>query len=982
MPGGGPKKKKVDQLANKLMKANKNEISNSEKQLKSTADTHLLGMENNVKDEHESNFDKFFKSIRSKLGDLEDEDDPDNNEIHKGDISPEQTDFPRQFPHKDFSKSKGLVSDVTVELEREIRRRFIKDIEEMKTLVSLNLRKKGLEIQNLKEKIEQCENEKASVSIKYKKYKDMAIKLSKGSANKDLEDENTELKLKLKGVLDELGNSEESKSDVNSKLKLKEMMLKEQVRKNEDLEAKIKKFVTKFFENMDKDPHKGTASNLSQSMDESQITTYLKSTNKSLHQEISSKFASVGATRKMSKSVEVGEPPKMKVVEVKLQNVGVENKSRDHAVSDSKIERTKKRKLSIDSLEMTKEKSSLSFSILENSQVDNVSSIGKLINETQIIDRKSTKHLDEENADDKVGQIRTKKSRKSQNRKLSEEISNKRYEIKSLSNTVTAPVKDNKGIGLNRGLDLLPSDDVLDVPPRVKSANKSGENVDETEGDDFRQRTGTMRSQNSNRSKYTKKPTGISEVSSHQIEMTDLPAKLSSNSRISIGKTSTSKSENKVQNSPVTTALNLPGISVSKQSSSLSVTDSSDKSKMTGPGVANLNLPGLSFSKSSTLSLDNDSEQRVMKKDRETAETELNLPGISVSTSSHSKDYKQRSKKTVMGTTDTEMNLPGISLSKSSSIKTRESPKALKRKRADGSEFLTSLSGISFSKSSDSSGSRQEQAMEKSNTDGFNSTSEISLKKLDNTVDSRLRGSNISISKSTVVATQGKKKRKSFANDGASPDMLQIAERPNTEATASSIKENLALRSLNLSITKSDVENDSRKWSSPSHNSIETQKEISQESASSTSSTGTDINTSTNVEIFQNSKSITINSSVGSFRVDADAPIADTKVRMEEGKMVQLSSDVLKDMEHLETMGINVEEEIPWEATDSQIVNTNVNNDVPYALQDESYNSLMSKIDSELEDVSKKNQQTKKQIESEKLNLQNRDDELEKLLID
>ena len=163
MPGGGPKKKKVDQPANKLMKANKNEISNSEIQLKSTADTHLLGRENNVKDEHESNFDKFFKSIRSKLGDLEDEDDPDNNEIHKGDISPEQTDFPRQFPHKDFSKSKGLVSDVTVELEREIRRRFIKDIEQMKTLVSLNLRKKDLEIQNLKEKIEQCENEKASL---------------------------------------------------------------------------------------------------------------------------------------------------------------------------------------------------------------------------------------------------------------------------------------------------------------------------------------------------------------------------------------------------------------------------------------------------------------------------------------------------------------------------------------------------------------------------------------------------------------------------------------------------------------------------------------------------------------------------------------------------------------------------------------------------------------------------------------------------
>merc|ERR1719347_2055068 len=72
----------------------------------------------------------------------------------------------------------------------------------------------------------------------------------------------------------------------------------------------------------------------------------------------------------------------------------------------------------------------------------------------------------------------------------------------------------------------------------------------------------------------------------------------------------------------------------------------------------------------------------------------------------------------------------------------------------------------------------------------------------------------------------------------------------------------------------------------------------------------------------------------------------------------------------MDTMGITVEEEIPWEATDSQIANADVSNDVPYALQDESYNSLMSKIDSELEDVSKKNkrdQQTKKQIEIEKL---------------
>jgi len=89
--------------------------------------------------------------------------------------------------------------------------------------------------------------------------------------------------------------------------------------------------------------------------------------------------------------------------------------------------------------------------------------------------------------------------------------------------------------------------------------------------------------------------------------------------------------------------------------------------------------------------------------------------------------------------------------------------------------------------------------------------------------------------------------------------------------------------------------------------------------------------------------------------------------------MVQVASDVLKELESMET---SLDEDIPWEASDSQVEDSAISEDDDFGLTD--YNSLLSKIDSQLKNISEQNQQ----FELKKKQLENSDDEIEKLLMD
>ena len=104
----------------------------------------------------------------------------------------------------------------------------------------------------------------------------MAIKLKEKSSgagpstDKDLEEENQELKMKLKDLLERLQNEEESKGDVNSKLHLKDVMLQKERIKFEELETKFKTFLMKFQQKFGKSNENAMAT-LQTSLAESQM---------------------------------------------------------------------------------------------------------------------------------------------------------------------------------------------------------------------------------------------------------------------------------------------------------------------------------------------------------------------------------------------------------------------------------------------------------------------------------------------------------------------------------------------------------------------------------------------------------------------------------------------------------------------------------------------------------------------------------------
>ena len=161
-------------------------------------------------------------------------------------------------------------------------------------IVKTSMQSKDKTIKSLEGKIRSLEAEKVELTTKYKKYKDMAVKLTKekgasgkgfGGDNKDLEEENQELKMKLRSVLDELKDKEEkleTKGDVSSKLSLKDHLLQQQIIKNEELELKFKKFLMTFQEKFSKGGGGSLTENassiLKSSLQESKVQEHLSNT--------------------------------------------------------------------------------------------------------------------------------------------------------------------------------------------------------------------------------------------------------------------------------------------------------------------------------------------------------------------------------------------------------------------------------------------------------------------------------------------------------------------------------------------------------------------------------------------------------------------------------------------------------------------------------------------------------------------------------
>ena len=161
-------------------------------------------------------------------------------------------------------------------------------------IVKSSMQSKDKTIKSLEGKIRSLEAEKTELTAKYKKYKEMAVKLTKekgasgkgfGGDNKDLEEENQELKMKLRSVLDELKDKEEkleTKGDVSSKLSLKDHLLQQQIIKNEELELKFKNFLMKFQEKFSKGGGGSLTENassiLKSSLQESKVQEHLSNT--------------------------------------------------------------------------------------------------------------------------------------------------------------------------------------------------------------------------------------------------------------------------------------------------------------------------------------------------------------------------------------------------------------------------------------------------------------------------------------------------------------------------------------------------------------------------------------------------------------------------------------------------------------------------------------------------------------------------------
>ena len=113
-----------------------------------------------------------------------------------------------------------------------------------------DLSRKAEEVKKLQENISSLETQNQGLAAKYKKYKEMSVSLREKINNNDkkLLEENRDLKVKLKNYVENLQEEQESKTDVGSKLALKDLMLQKERNKFEELERKFKNFLKKFFE--------------------------------------------------------------------------------------------------------------------------------------------------------------------------------------------------------------------------------------------------------------------------------------------------------------------------------------------------------------------------------------------------------------------------------------------------------------------------------------------------------------------------------------------------------------------------------------------------------------------------------------------------------------------------------------------------------------------------------------------------------------
>ena len=186
-------------------------------------------------------------------------------------------------------------------------------------------------------KIQSLETEKIDITAKYKKYKDMASRLKNSSnsssvaSNKDLEEENLMLRTKLKDVMDNLRNVEESKGDVNSKLHLKDILLQKERQKYADLEFKFKNFLVKFNE-------KFLGKNGGSNFAENAINTLQSALQESEVDERLSEEAKSKAQKKLEAANNTKEPVKS-TSEASQPNASVESSTSSSAVDKSSVGR-------------------------------------------------------------------------------------------------------------------------------------------------------------------------------------------------------------------------------------------------------------------------------------------------------------------------------------------------------------------------------------------------------------------------------------------------------------------------------------------------------------------------------------------------------------------------------------------------------------------------------------------------------------------
>eukprot|EP00092_Neocalanus_flemingeri_P036202 GFUD01039419.1.p1 GENE.GFUD01039419.1~~GFUD01039419.1.p1 ORF type:complete len:864 (+),score=224.28 GFUD01039419.1:73-2664(+) len=579
------KKRKIGTSVNreglkKVKKVETGESENISKKILSKYDKineelNKAGTNTGVKVEMEQESLNFTELIRSKIGDLLD-DDPE-------DISDEEESMSDNLEIKQEKDNLNLIGSNTSEIVDAVKSIVVGDIIKIQRQVVKSLGWKNKEIQDLKDKVQKSETDKAVYVSKYKKYKEMAVKLSKGNRpdSQDLENENLELREKLKSVLNKLGNEEESKCDVSSKLALKDQMLQEQLKKNHELEVKIKNFVTRFFDKMENSSKAGTVANLNKSMEESQITDYLANSNKSLLNEISSQYVKNLQDKSKvtgnSEEATVQSYPRLKRVRVNLKNVGV--KGLQKGVKQRKIKNK-----SFPGFEKDPRKTSLTFGVLKDEEVGS-SMIQNLIveSENQSGDDSSRRlkatfrePIDETSENEHFSE-ETKMTRKYQMRKLSDEISMKKFEIKRLEVGSSSPVYRRDPEVQNKSFEVLPAaDDDAKVPLKLKIVNIAGKPVEEENIESsrvVRAKASKLTQSNTNLKtmEYQTSPKNLQlnpNISMQKKIDSNLPSSLLKNSSISIGRSVNPPkvaSSLEVKNVPEV-PFSLPGISLVKSS--------------------------------------------------------------------------------------------------------------------------------------------------------------------------------------------------------------------------------------------------------------------------------------------------------------------------------------------------------------------------------------------------------------------------------